>query len=192
MRNEMMALRRRVEDLEDAMGHRSSPHKQINGVPSNSIPSVPAPEPAYTFPPASSSSQDPSSSRGLRPENSKPELSRRTSNQAQLNDHRHSTETGRASPAPSRRLGVSGGSSMQSPPQMYRERDAPPIAISSTSRPPPLSRQNSSSNSAAGVPMVVVTAERERERTPPPPTSSRRAPGSRRDSVVMTGPGEGS
>lgn len=176
------------------MGHRSSPHKQINGVPSNSIPSVPAPEPAYTFPPASSSSQDPSSSRGLRPENSKPELSRRTSNQAQLNDHRHSTETGRASPAPSRRLGVSGagGSSMQSPPQMYRERDAPPIAISSTSRPPPLSRQNSSSNSAAGVPMVVVTAERERERTPPPPTSSRRAPGSRRDSVVMTGPGEGS
>jgi hypothetical protein len=225
MKVEIAGLKRRVEELEEAMGHKSAvgPYthqpiqhtrrsslepatgvKKINGTNSTS------PETAYTFPPTSSS-QDPSSSsssRGLRPENSRPQLSRRLSSpgwgqQHQSNNDRHSAETGRVSPLPfdSRRptavpMTMSStrhelGSSLQSTPR-ERDRDPSSIAMSSTGRPlpPPLSRQNS-----AGVPIVVVSSERERERerTPPPtPSSSRRAPGSRRNSVVMTGSGEAS
>ena len=202
MKVEIAGLKRRVEELEEAMGHKSTVGrytiqqtrrssleplpKHINGTNSNS------PETAYTFPPVPTS-QDPSSS-----------SSRGSRGQQPSNNDRHSAETGRASPVTfdTRRpttvsMSMSstrheqppgsggGGSSMQNTPQMYRERDVATRPI--------LSRQNSSS--AAGVPIVVVNGERERERewTPPPPTlSSRRAPGSRRNSVVVTGPGEGS
>ncbi|KIM43337.1 hypothetical protein M413DRAFT_401815 [Hebeloma cylindrosporum] len=226
MKAEIAGLKRRVEELEEAMAHRSTVGrytqptrvsslepatvpKKINGTSSTS------PETAYTFPPAptSSSSQDPSSSsRNLRSESSRTDLSIPGWGQQPSNSDRHSAETGRASPITfdARRPPTvpmttrheqppaTSGSASSMP---YRERDASTISISSTStaRPPPrppLSRQNS--NSAPGVPIVVVNGERERERerTPPPPTSSssisRRAPGSRRNSVVMTGPGEGS
>ena len=226
MKVEIAGLKRRVEELEEAMGHRSAvgrythqpmqqtrrsslepATKKINGTNSTS------PETAYTFPPVPSQDPSSSSSRGLRPENSRPELSRRLSSPGwghpqQSNNDRLPAETGRVSPLSfdtrrptavpmtmsSARHELSsgaGGSSLQGTPR-ERERDASSIAISSTGRPlpPPLSRQNS-----AGVPMVVVSSERERDRegTPPPtPASSRRAPGSRRNSVVITGPGEGS
>ena len=110
MRAELMALRRRVDELEEAMGQRSAPPKQINdGVHTYPNINSVSPEPAYTFPPPSSFSRNPFklSSCRLTREGSKPELPRQISSQTQLNDPRHSV-------------------TVQSPLQMYRERDAPP------------------------------------------------------------------
>ncbi|KAF8908938.1 hypothetical protein CPB84DRAFT_1766406 [Gymnopilus junonius] len=177
IRSEMTALRRRVGELEEALNRSPTTVPAQNKVHQNGLGTV-APE-AYTFPAVSS--QEPPSR--LRPD--RPELTRRLSSPRQ---HPSENGNGRGSPAsfdaqtrmsmsatrheplpPPPPSASSSRSAMQSPPQVYRDREpappkhashqrppTPPSRHSTASGPPSLSRQNS------GVPLVVVSAERDR------------------------------